>query len=297
MAVTKTLKASGGDFSLISAWEAWAQSAYNATEAYNLEIYNGDYGGTGGALSDSVNIDGWIDPTATYPVSIYPATASDGHQGVVGDGFKITGNNNFVVTFRIREPHFKVWGFSADTTKGVAVIEIDTATGGAGGVEIHDMIVTTDDINTETQYGVAFRSGGVLTVPTIVYNILAIDCASGVYSYSARNLKCYNVTAIDCNYGFNINSSGSGTDVRNCIAFGSATSDWNMAGTNSGTYTNNASGDTAAPGTAEQTGVTTSDFVDYAGGDYTPTSTGKLADPAATDLSEFFDDDITGALR
>ena len=67
-----------------------------------------------------------------------------------------------------------------------------------------------------------------------------------------------------------------------------------------GTLSNNAFSANGAFGTNQVTGVVTTDLVDFVSpstGDYTPTSTGKLADPAGTDLSAFFDDDITGTPR
>jgi len=114
-----------------------------------------------------------------------------------------------------------------------------------------------------------------------------------------------NVTVADCARGFLENSTRSGTRIlRNCVAAGCSTYDFESGAWGGYTASNNASSDLTAPGTDSITGIATTtgvDFVNYGTGDYTPAAGGALEKAGVNPLGStaVADDwkDIAGNLR
>lgn len=287
--ITKTLKATGGDYTTMTAWEAAMQSdIVTADESHVLECYN-DW--PSGLVADTV-ITGWTtDATHTITITV---PESERHNGIPGSGFFLLQPTRWNITLDLGQSYITVeWVDLSGTdtgTNGASLIKVgytDTSQNnnilncilkrlggsnaliGCGGIESAGIVVKnslflgtsalTDGIATAR-----FTHGAVLENNTIDVSRNAIIL--GVESLLTENL-------IHCN--------------NNVAVSGGVVQDY--AGNTTGS--NNAAHDTSfsvlSLGTI--TDVTTAEFVDAANDDYHLASGSQLigAGVAGVDIGAF----------
>lgn len=280
--VTKTLKASGGDYSLMSTWESTEQTdLVTDGDTHVLECYNFVC-----EESSAVDIASWTTNSSNF-ITIKSATG-EGPDGSMTTGFELKYfasfdfvlkcSQNYTVIENIRLNNTANSGTSAQflTVSNEQTIKNCVLKGGSSSAGISALNSGTLKVYNcllySTGTGAAYMFNGGASYPRIVYNCTSIGGSAG------------------------IRSANTSTDIRNCVAVGAGSNDFLVSATSANT-TNNASSDTTAPGTSPQTGVTSTDFVDYAGGDYTPTSGSTKLAGTGVSLSGTFEDDITGTAR
>lgn len=281
--VTKTLKSTGGDYSLMSTWESSEQTnLVTDGDSHVLECY--DF-----ALADSVGISGWT-TDATHGVTIRPATGA-GHTGVYGDGFSITHASNS--TINNAQTYVTIEDITILSTGSNLALEIS---GGESGAEdwFQRLIIHASGV-TGSEYavrGVNTARDHYFINNLVISNARGIDCRS--WNTSADTHYVYNNTIVaGGSYGIMVDTVDG--VYSNNVAVGASIEDY--YGTASGST--NASEDTSATGTSPVTGISTADGVDFtepSTDDYTVVSAGDL-DDAGTDLSGTFSDDIAGSTR
>ena len=299
--VTKTLKSTGGDYSLMSTWESTEQTDLVAAgQSHVLECYKGTTV-TGnwqadGSLFNSVTVSGWTADAANNLT--IKAAAGEEHGGVSGAGFWIyrTNGSTPILVNSNTSMHITIMDIEARELSGLF---------GRKAFETNDSNATcilerciAHSSGSGTSVGFSFAGG---SASVTARNCLAIGPGSAVNStYGFWCNKTTNITLENCSSfdnsfaGFYLLNDDNQHEIRNCVAYNNTTDFVNMIHWD--ISLNNASGDTTATGTGAVTGITSAAFVDYAGGDYHPAAGGALAG-AAIDLSADFTDDITGATR
>jgi len=287
--VTKTLKSSGGDYSLMSTWESTEQTdLVSDGDSHVLECYVGTTttGGwqANGDLNDTTTIVGWT-AGASNTIKIKPA-AGEGHEGVVGAGFLMYRAAGTGAPILLQQAYTTIEGFTLKNTT--------TGSGGAlliGGTVtaflVDSMIL---DANGGSQYSLNIGSGATLTDGEIRNSIIYNSSQNG----TMRNFASGGFDINNCMFrgtGGNIVLAAN-CDLTNCVSMGPSAC-YNASHYNS--LTTCASQDL----TGNITGVSISDGVDFvepSTDNYNVEAGGKL-DGAGTDLSGTFTDDITGYTR
>lgn len=273
--ITKTLKPSGGDYSLLSTWEATEQTdLVTAGDSHVLEC-------DAFTCTDTVVISGWT-LGASNGITI-KAAAGHEHGGVPGAGFKLytaaTGLDVFV------------------SAQYVTLQDIELEYGGTNFREALSGVCTRIDrciiTNLSTDSGAWARSISNTDGQTIINSILT-GLGGGSISWDRRaDIFLYSNTIVNLFSG--ISTDNNNSEFKNnvfCANVSDVGTTWDAADYN-------AFVGTGAFGTNQVTGVVLTDGVDFvepSTGDYNPTNTGALYD-AGADLSGTFTDDITGATR
>jgi len=176
-------------------------------------------------LTDICNVNGWT-LDATNKVVIRCATGQQ-HDGTPGTGFWMKHATNFSGCIELESPHVDVIGIEASPTGNGS--GRDGVLLGAGAIcHIEECISKGADRG--------FRIGVTGTGYVYMKNSIAVDCAIGFMWQTTRwgYLWLYNATAVDCtDDGFAIdgNSGGTRKHLRNCLAKGSTTKDFDLNNT------------------------------------------------------------------
>lgn len=290
--VIKTIRASGGDYTTLSAWEAaLPASLVTADEQHTAVCYNDWPSG----LNDPVTISGSTTDANRYiKVSV---AAGHRHDGTTGHtGFYLKGDKG------INDRFFKT--AAAYTRLEWLDVEHTRNSNGSGAIESNQSYCSVTNCigkcatTSLTAYG--FAVAGVSNTESewpIVANCLSINAQVGFRNQadaSRLRAKYYNCVAIGCGTGFPGAATVPGTAI-NCVAHDCTTgftTGWQAA---SG-Y--NASTDTTATTIFSNSvsGIVDGDFVDATGGDYHLASSSALLDVGAN-LYSLFTDDIDGDIR
>lgn len=249
--VTKTLRSSGGDYTLASAWAAALPADLTSVdEQHVLECY--DDWPTG--LASSCDTTG-VTTDATRNLIIRAAAGHEHDLITLGSGFWIKQFANFTSAFKCA-PYTEIHDIGLQNTAGSGH-GIQDATG----TNLHDIYLDTGG------YGIFNAGSGVRTAR----NMVSVGGSYGfrMDGFNANTFE--NLTAIDCVTGFWQN--GTNNVFTNCLSIGASTTDFDAAC--KGDY--NASSDTSAPGANSLHNRTTADLADYAGGDYRTASGSALA--------------------
>jgi hypothetical protein len=279
--ITKTLKASGGDYSLMSTGEATeASDLVTATNQHVLECDAFTCNDSAGVVISS----GWT-TSSTYNITIKAAAGAE-HDGVVGAGFILNatgaatafsnGPNDRHVTIQDIE---LVYSGSTAARRPVD---------GGSNIKVHRCILRHTGSVAAASLQIASGDGQEY------FNCLIIKNTSGsnaVYWDRRNDVLFYNNTVVGV---FTCDSTDSNAAYFYNNAF---LGDVLSIGTSWDGASHNAFSGTGSFGTSTQT-VSTTDGVDLVSpstDDYKPTSGGVLRN--GTDLSGTFTTDITGATR
>ena len=257
--VIHTLRASGGDYSLISTWEAAQQrDLVAADEVAILECYNDWPSG----LNDSVDINGWT-TDATRKIIVRSA-AGQCHDGTPGYGFYISKSLTWGKIVRVNTPNVLIQGIEARNTAGA---------GSAFYCGLNSWSVLFDRCIGQSKGGTG--EAAFYLARESAHNCLArgVSGAGQGYGHSTGGswygFKAYNCVAEGLTYGFGVGNGASeneSADKRNCVAYGCTTG--YIIGSGHGASTNNAASDGATntpPGTSPYTSnVASGDFEDTA---------------------------------
>ena len=251
--VVKTIRASGGDYTTLSAWEAANQgNLVSADEVRVAECYNDWPSG----LNDAVNIDGsTTDATRYMAITV---AAGHRHTGKPDTGFRIVRSAAYGAVIIFSDPSCRAsWLDVRNTgTEGSAIRQ--NGSNGSNSRASRCIGRTT---------GTAAYVSGFATL-AYAYQCLAIGAPvgfSGTGTYGTFDMV--GSVASGCTTGFQLDSPGTtGKRVANCVAYNCTT---NYTGTFDAALSgNNASTSGTMPGSSNVSGVTSSDFVDASGHDY-----------------------------
>ena len=231
-----TIRASGGDYSTLSAWEAAEQSDLTADGGQGLciaECYN-DWP-TG--LDDRVSITGWTTDASNY-VKIY-TPISERHTGTLYSGFTIVNGISNLKTLITSQNYTHIEGIAVHCTAGGASARAIESASTLGSIFIS--CVSTHDLG----LGFMFSSGSS-TIQQTAINCIAINCGTSGFLTSSH-ARYYNCTAIsNANRGF-ASSSGDGRKryYKNNLASGNTLGDFATDGDIFESFNNASSDDTA----------------------------------------------------
>lgn len=276
--ITRTLKSAGGDYTLLSTWEASEQT--NLVSAGDTHVLECD----AITLNDNqAYIAGWT-TDATHFVTIKAAVGQE-HDGVSGNGFLVQKNlppDDTVV--RVIQDYTVVQDIEVEclgANSGTAAISAEGV-----GVEIRRVIAkgTSNGANAAKVVG---------TNTPLFENCLFINGGTACLSIpDSGDALIYNCTAVNGGtYGYQrIGALGTLPTIRNSVAYASGTG---FNGSWHSNSSNNATGTGTAPGS---NGINDVDACDFVNGTWQPDGDAALAGVGA-DLSGTFTTDITGATR
>lgn len=220
MATTKTIKASGGDYTSLAAWEG---------------AMDGDLTGTGYSEAvcyaiddvDSVVINGW---TTTADDYIYIHTDSTArHVGVWnGDKYNLITTNAEAITNN--ENYVRIDGLQVSTSAvnatGQDVIGCATI-GASNDLRFSNLILRGAYDATYYQRCLSLADSDITAYVwnCIMYGITASGLTSANIIYLLGTNKLYSITGVGGTYGI-YGSSGSDTTAKNCFFGGSYTEDF-----------------------------------------------------------------------
>ena len=292
--VTHTLKASGGDYTTPSAWEAAQQRDLVALdEIAVLECYNDWPTGLVGELV----VGGWTSSPTNYVEITTPA--SERHTGKKGTGFLLKLPANWTgYTFN---GSCVVDGLEFDSNGKAASVLVNLIAGSGHYGVIKNSIANGVASNSPT---VLFNYPRYSTNSIVGFNNLATGSNSGkavgFTNWSSKEIANHTVIGDGTGVAF---AAGAGDDsaVKNCVAYNVTTSfdegAYVFHATNS---TNNAAWDGSTvtpPGASPLTvDIISSDFEDVANDDCHLSASSQLIGQGA-DLSATFTTDIDGEIR
>jgi len=264
--ITKTIRASGGDYTTLSAWEAALPASLVANdECHVAECYNDWPSG----LNDAVTISGpTTDATRFIKVTV---AEGHGHGGLPDVGFYL------INSVSSNTPNTTVDGLRVKRSGYCFLPGIDSPTN-----VFQNCLAQT----TSNTYAFATTHTNNHVYPRLI-NCIAIGNGTGIGYYQIFHASRLRAAAYNCvaaNYATGFVTGGS--DIKNCIAFNCTT------GFNGTARTTSASSD----GTGNITGITSADFVDSANGDF-HLAPGSALIGAGTNLYSDFTTDIDGDTR
>lgn len=289
--VVKTIRASGGDYTTLSAWEAaLPASLVTADEQHTAVCYNDWPSG----LDDTVSISGsTTDSTRYIKVSV---ASGHRHDGTPQTGFHIKGDSGGATTpkFTVDVSYSVIDGVDVDNTRAAQLAYgFNTTSTSAPGIIYYDCIGRSNT-------GKAFASNSgtnYSSTRTTFIGCLAHDSGQGFARTDTvrSRYNAYNCVAANCDVGFASGSTNKAA-IKNCVAYNSSTIDFEnqVDATNSG-Y--NASSDSSASVfTGGVTGISSDDFVDAANNDF-HLAAGSALIGAGANLYSKFTTDIDGDAR
>lgn len=246
--VTKTLKASGGDYSLMSTWESTEQTDLVAdTDQHVLECYDDWASG----LDDAVIIEGWT-TNATYDITV-KTPLSERHTGIPQTGF-------FMKSAVANGPVIRL-------SQQGTLIAIDAENTETAGIFNTAFTLAYDAIADRCigkSAGLSYGAGFYLNSTSKAISCLGYDSLLGFFS--GGDCVAVNSVASNCTTGFS--NLVTNLAVKNCVAYGCTTS----YGSGLTGCTNNAASDgstTTPPGSNPiTTDIVSGDFNDAANDDY-----------------------------
>lgn len=258
---TKTIGASGKDYTTIAAWSAYVKAIGTLTEDELGQLTDdAEYGVSGQADTDmnSVTLDGFE--------IILESDGSNRYDGDFDNGSRIVDTAQFGGMLRARQI----------IIQDISIENTQTTSGGARAFVASNGTFNRCAVKANSSGGNshAFQtnSGG----PCVHEACRYVAVVTGI-SLEHESDQLSNCCAFDAADGIVAAVTHTGT-IKNTSAYGTSSSDW--TGTFSGAYSNNASEDADHPGAS---GVTISGDPYDADG-YTPASSGQL-DGAGVDLS------------
>ena len=251
--VIKTIRASGGDYSLLSTWEAANQGdLVTADEVRVAECYNDWPSG----LNDAVNIDG----SATDATRYMAITVAAGHRhtGKPDTGFRIVRSAAYTAVVLFNDPYCRASWLDVRNTG----YEGSTAIRQNGSNGSNSRVSRCIGRTTGTVAYVSCFAGLAYT-----YQCLALGGVQGFQGTGTYGtFEMVGCVASGSTTGFVLDSPGTAKRVANCVAYNCTT---NYSGTFDAALSgNNASTSGTMPGSSNVSGVTSSDFVDASGHDY-----------------------------
>ena len=294
--IVHTIKASGGDYSSLSAWEAAQErDLVSADEIAVAECY---------AFEDTaqVTITGaWVTDTTRY-IEIRPASGAHARLPWSTDAYRLVAIG-FNAALEIQESNVNVKNIQienirSDLTDGgsAALSFIGGASPGSGSVIIDGCLGRRNPVNLTRSPGSApiFFLGNANSQSISMKNCVSIGHRSGIeYNNNgtiSSSVYILNNTVIGATqYGFscaNLYGTEDTFVLRNNLATGSGTADYAFEATANvlDIRTHNASGDATAPATSASINQTFQ-FVDAANGDYRLSQTDTGARTKGIDLS------------
>jgi len=285
--IVHTIRASGGDYTTLSAWEAAQQrDLVAADEIAVAECYNDWPSG----LNDVVEIFGWTTDSTRF-VNVRVA---DGHKhgGQIDAGFRIKSNGGATGCVYNRTSYTLLEDLNVENTFMLS-----------SGHVIYNVQPTT--ISRCIAKGNNNSFTGAFTIGssnTTCINCLAVNTKRGFRAYigtAMDSIQLLNCTSANCSeYGFWVHASVPDITVKNCVSYNAGVT--NFSGLYEAASTNNAASDGSTntpPGSNPLTvDITSADFVDAANGDFRLSAGSQLID-AGTDLSSDFTTDIVGTVR
>lgn len=277
--VVKTIRASGGDYTTLSAWEAANQGdLVTADEVRVAECYNDWPSG----LNDAVNIDGsTTDATRYMAITV---AAGHRHTGKPDTGFRIVRSAAYTAVVLFNDPYCRASWLDVRNTG----FEGSTAIRQNGSNGSNSRVSRCIGRTTGTAAYVSCFAGLAYT-----YQCLAIGGVQGFQGTGTYGtFEMVGCVASGSTTGFQLDSPGTtGKRVANCVAYNCTT---NYAGTFDAALSgNNASSSGTMPGSSNLSGIGASDFVDAANNDFHLAS-GSALIGAGANLYSTFTTDIDG---
>lgn len=246
--VVKTIRASGGDYTTLTAWEAANQgNLVTADEIRVAECYNDWPSG----LDDKLVIDGSTTDATRY--LMITVAAGHRHAGTPQSGFYLKKNVGFDTLLRDSDPYTRLEWLDIENTNsnGQALFA------NAGSGTYSSLIAKTVGA---AQYAVGLYANGIT-----VHGTLAYGSGTGFQINTSVAANIYNSVAAGCSKGFNTSSANA--VLKNCVAYNNTT---NYSGTFHADSTNNATSSASddAPGDSSVVGITSADFANAASNDF-----------------------------
>lgn len=277
--VVKTIRASGGDYTTLSAWEAANQgNLVSADEVRVAECYNDWPSG----LADTVDVSGsTTDATRYMMITVAPGHR---HNGTPRSGFYAKSAANWQTGFAATDAYcvFEWLDFSATHTgtssfKGPATsarvftLRRCIGTNGAGNMDIGSY----QQLGNGTTVIACLAVGGV-------YGFVSTNWASGYF---------YNCVAANCQKGYGW-IGGTGAPIyKNCVAYNCST--YAYKGGSASSASNASSASSGAPGSGAVYSITSAAFADAANNDF-HLAPGSALIGAGANLYADFQTDIDG---
>lgn len=262
--VVSSIRASGGDYTTLSNWEATEQrNLVTADEIAVAELYN-DW--TGNGLSNATEIAGWtVDSTRYIIVRAAAGNGTQGanrHSGTVDSGARVTSTGATLVSHMANTRIEKI---QVTSTGNIALYLY------AGNDAVVDSCIARSTFASDS--GIGLRTN----VASSIVNTLAVNCYSkGFYLNNAAAVASH-CTAYNCDSGFV--RGGASAVVKHCLGFGNSTGDF-ISGWLEGTDYN-ASGDASAPGTTNVRNIS-DPFVNAASGNFATAAGAAIIDAGGT---------------
>lgn len=280
--VTSTIRSSGGDYSLLSTWEAAKQgNLVTADQVQVAECYDDWASG----LNDNVTVAGWTTDSTRYPK--ITVAAGHRHDGTPQSGFymKKTQTWGSVVVLQqaqTRVEWLDVWNSATSgDSSGFTLMAVAFLSNCLGRTQ------STEGLSA----GFTLTSGGGASH---LYQCLGYGSGTGFMIDPWSGSTYYNcVAANNSNYGFNKTADGLDSIAKNCVAYSGATP-WSTGSGWSSSCANNASSEASgAPGSSAVHSITSAAFADATGGNFHLAS-GSVLIGAGTNLYSTFTTDIDG---
>lgn len=248
--VTKTIKASGGDYTSLAAWVAATQgNLVTSDTVQQAEVY---------AFTDTspITFSGWT-TDATHYIRIY-AAAGQGHSGYFDPTKQLLSITNAVgIELLDTNIYFEGLQLQLTATNSTALIYDNGYTSG-GMVRFTDCLLK-GVINGGSGYGAGVR-GRSATGNSVVelincviwgfYNTDYPTSSSFGVDNNYSDIRLYNCTLYNNGYGVSAGSGTYKTTVVNTVSSSNKVEDFNVAAGNYQNSSNNASSDGSAPGTS-----------------------------------------------
>ena len=276
--VISTIRASGGDYTTLSAWEAGEQR--NLVTADQIEVAE-CYDDWPSGLDDQVIVDGWTTDATRY-IIIRPASGQ-GHNGTPGTGFRLAKSltSDFSAVFRNNVGYTRV--------EKLEVVQSSTSGSFRHAFILNGSNAVASGCLVSSKAGYGFSLSGFAVRAE---NCLAYACSSAGFNFANNLGKVYNCVSAGNTTG--CNSDGSSVVVSNSVAYSNTAG---YSGTWSASSTNNASSAASgAPGANAVYSVASSDFANAASNNF-HLSSGSVLRGAGTNLYSIFTTDIDGDMR
>jgi hypothetical protein len=288
--VTKTIRASGGDYTTLSAWEAGRQAVNaNLVTADVIEVAE-CYDDWPSGLSNEVTVSGFTTDSTHY--LLITVASGHRHDGTPQTGFYLKKTSAFAALVNLSQTYSFCEYVDAENTSNAS--DANAFARSADATQFRYCIgkigsagscyrVTNDGTTVDPAFLCCLAWGG-----NTGFGIRQAAASSSYYTVHAQNC-----IAANCTYGFVAGAYDSNGILKNCVAYNNATE--NYHNTFSASSTNNATstGSDDAPGGSSVYGITSSDFVDASNNDFHIT-TGSALYEAGVDLSGTFTTDIDG---
>jgi len=223
--ITKTVKASGGDYTSLSAWES-AEQTNLVTDGDVHVVECDDFQQTAALV-----IDGWTTGVSNF-ITVKPAAGQE-HSGIRGTGPRIVASS---LAFQVNESYTVIEGFSVSTSgSDQSGFFVD---GSVPQFILFDRCIAYDCTGNGFLIGEA---------DTTMRNCVAVGCtADGLvvyYGYKGGTILCENMVAI-ANGGMGFDEFANTLAVKNCYAGGNTGVDFDSGLTMTTCHAEDGTGDT-----------------------------------------------------